>query len=74
MNSKFEKGKRLAELHLGEEGFQRAMDAAPELTHLCFVAGFYRRIFTLPQDCHARIINYLGQSATVGMAYPRRTG
>ncbi len=40
MSEKFQKGKPLATLHLGEEGFERAMEAAPELTQLVVEHGF----------------------------------
>jgi len=64
MNSKFEKGKRLAELHLGEEGFQRAMDAAPELTHLVVEHGFADMYTNDALDQRARKIATLASLIT----------
>jgi len=64
MNSKFEKGKPLAELHLGEEGFQRAMDAAPELTHLVVEHGFADMYTNDALDQRARKIATLASLIT----------
>lgn len=40
MSDKFEQGKPLAVLHLGEDGFQRACEVAPELTQFVVEHGF----------------------------------
>lgn len=40
MSEKFETGRKLAELHLSEEGLRRAMEVAPDLTTFVVEHGF----------------------------------
>ncbi len=64
MSEKFEKGKPLAKLHLGEEGFQRAREAAPELTQLVVEHGFADMYTNDALDQRARKIATLASLIT----------
>jgi 4-carboxymuconolactone decarboxylase len=64
MSEKFEKGKPLAKLHLGEEGFNRACEAAPELTRLVVEHGFADMYTNDSLDQRARKIATLASLIT----------
>ncbi len=64
MNEKFEQGKPLAQLHLGEAGFERAMEVAPELTEFVVSHGFADMYTNNALDQRARKIATLASLIT----------
>lgn len=64
MSEKFEKGKPLAELHLGEEGLKAALERSPELTNFVVEHGFADMYTNDTLDQRARKIATLASLIT----------
>lgn len=64
MSAQFEKGKPLAELHLGKEGLEAALERSPELTNFVVEHGFADMYTNEVLDQRARKIATLASLIT----------
>ncbi len=64
MSEKFDQGAPLAKLHLGDAGFERAMEIAPELTQMVVEHGFADMYTNDALDQRARKIATLASLIT----------